>query len=104
MFPPTLPSPTVENRRPTSFGTSFPTAGMQPNYHSPSPSQSPFGGFGFNGGWGGSGVWAPNSSTPSGSGGTSPAGNHGLQVKGIGYKLSAQLFLGSFGWPSAGYD
>ena len=78
MFPPALPSPTVENRRPTSFGASFPSAGMQPNYHS--PSQSPFGGFGFNGGWGGSGVWAPNSSTPSGSGGTSPAGNHGLQV------------------------
>lgn len=77
VFPPTLPSPTVENRRPTSFGASFPAAGMQPNYHS--PSQSPFGSFGFNGGWGGSGVWAPNSSTPSGSGGTSPAGNHGLQ-------------------------
>ena len=51
---------------------------MQANYTS--PSQSPFGGFGFSGGWGGSGVWAPNSSTGSGSGGTSPAGAHGLQV------------------------
>lgn len=75
-FPPTLPSPpAVENRRPTSFGTGFPPAGMQANYSS--PSQSPFGGFGFSGGWAGSGVWAPNSA--SGSGGTSPAGAHSLQ-------------------------
>jgi len=78
VFPPTLPSPPGENRRPTSFGTSFPPAGMQANYNS--PSQSPFGGFGFSGSWGGSGVWAPNSSSASGSGGTSPAGAHGLQV------------------------
>jgi len=77
VFPPTLPSPPGENRRPTSFGTSFPPAGMQANYNS--PSQSPFGGFGFSGSWGGSGVWAPNSSSASGSGGTSPAGAHGLQ-------------------------
>lgn len=78
VFPPTLPSPPAvqENRRPTSFGTGFPPAPMQGNFNS--PSQSPFGGFGLSGGWG-SGVWAPNSSSASGSGGTSP-GAHGLQV------------------------
>ena len=78
VFPPTLPSPPAvpENRRPTSFGTGFPPAPMQGNFNS--PSQSPFGGFGLSGGWG-SGVWAPNSSSASGSGGTSP-GVHGLQV------------------------
>lgn len=78
VFPPTLPSPPVpENRRPTSFGTSFPPAAIQGNFNS--PSQSPFGGFGYGGGWS-SGVWAPNSSSASGSGGTSP-GAHGLHVK-----------------------
>ena len=78
VFPPTLPSPPAvqENRRPTSFGTGFPPPPIQGNYNS--PSQSPFGGFGLSGGWG-SGVWAPNSSSASGSGGTSP-GAHGLQV------------------------
>lgn len=77
VFPPTLPSPPAvpENRRPTSFGTGFPPAPMQGNFNS--PSHSPFGGFGLSGGWG-SGVWAPNSSSASGSGGTSP-GAHGLQ-------------------------
>ncbi|PFX33294.1 protein SMG7-like [Stylophora pistillata] len=75
VFPPTLPTPPVpENRRPTSFGTSFPPAAIQGNFNS--PSQSPFGGFGYGGGWS-SGVWAPNSSSASGSGGTSP-GAHGL--------------------------
>ena len=49
---------------------------MQANYTS--PSQSPFGGFGFSGGWVGSGVWAPNGA--SGGGGTSPVGAHSLQV------------------------
>lgn len=76
VFPASLPSPpTAENRRPTSFGTSFPPAGMPANYSS--PSQSPFGGFGFSGGWVGSGVWAPNGA--SGGGGTSPVGAHSLQ-------------------------
>ncbi|XP_068688143.1 nonsense-mediated mRNA decay factor SMG7-like [Montipora foliosa] len=76
VYPPTLPSPqATENRRPTSFGTSFPSAGMQTNYAS--PSQSPFGGFGFGGGWVGSGVWAPNGA--SGGGGSSPSGAHNLQ-------------------------
>lgn len=77
VFPPTLPSPPAvpENRRPTSFGTGFPPAPMQGNFNS--PSHSPFGGFGLSGGWG-SGVWAPNSSSASGSAGTSP-GAHGLQ-------------------------
>ncbi|XP_015765932.1 PREDICTED: uncharacterized protein LOC107344759 [Acropora digitifera] len=37
VFPASLPSPpTAENRRPTSFGTSFPPAGMPANYSSPS--------------------------------------------------------------------
>lgn len=78
VFPPTLPSPPAvqENRRPTSFGANFPPAPMQGNFNS--PTQSPFGGFGLSGGWG-SGVWAPNSSSASGSGGTSP-GAPGLQV------------------------
>jgi len=81
VFPPTLPSPPAVqgNRRPTSFGTGFPPAPMQGNYNS--PSQSPFGGFGLSGGWG-SGVWAPNSSSASGSGGTRP-GAHGLQVSNL---------------------
>ena len=49
---------------------------MPANYSS--PSQSPFGGFGFSGGWVGSGVWAPNGA--GGGGGTSPVGAHSLQV------------------------
>ena len=60
---------------------------MQANYTP--PSQSPFGGFGFSGGWAGSGVWAPNSA--SSSGGTSPAGTHGLQVR-LQYFLGGMLY------------